>query len=112
VSTPLHNLKSPPNILLHPRGFAWQNTQYSEPSLIANTQNLATGLVAGEVRLFRFNKTNLDFTGALYPALNQPGRVKFNTNATYYIKITGNLLWNVSFYGNWGQSTAAWVCRK
>jgi len=82
-------------------GFAWQNTQYSQPSLVANTQNLATGLVAGEVRLFKFNKTNLDFTGALYPALNQPGRVKFNTNATYYIKITGNLSWNVSFYGNW-----------
>src|SRR6516162_5988230 len=86
-------------------GFAWQNTRYSEingPVKTQNlTQNLATRLIAGEVRLFKFNKTNLDFTGALYPALNQPGRVKFNTNATYYIKITGNLSWNVSFYGNW-----------
>jgi hypothetical protein len=27
--------------------------------------------------------------------------VKFNLNATYYIKLTGNLSWNVSFYGNW-----------
>ena len=86
-------------------GFAWQNTRYSEingPVKTQNlTQNLATGLIAGEVRLFKFNKTNLDFTGALFPALNQPGRVKFNMNSTYYIKITGNLSWNVSFYGNW-----------
>jgi len=22
-------------------------------------------------------------------------------NATYYVKLTGNLSWNVSFYGNW-----------
>jgi hypothetical protein len=27
--------------------------------------------------------------------------VKFNMNATYYIKLTANLSWNVSFYGNW-----------
>jgi len=86
-------------------GFAWQNTRYSEingPVKTQNlTQNLATGLIAGEVRLFKFNKTNLDFTGALFPALNQPGRIKFNMNSTYYIKIPGNLSWNVSFYGNW-----------
>ena len=82
-------------------GFAWQNTQYSETNVPVRSQNLAMGLIAGEVQLFKFNKTNLDFTGTLFPALNQPGRVKFNMNSTYYIKITGNLSWNVSFYGNW-----------
>jgi len=82
-------------------GFAWQNTQYNQSTLGAGTQNLAGGLIVGKVNLFTFNKTDLSFTGLLFPVLNDPGRVKFNTNATYYIKITGNLTWNVSFYGNW-----------
>jgi len=82
-------------------GLAWQRTQYSQSTVGAPTQNLAAALVAGEVKLFRFNKTNFDITGILFPVLNSSGRVKFNTNATYYIKVTGNLSWNVSFYGNW-----------
>jgi hypothetical protein len=82
-------------------GLAWQNTQYGQANLTAGTQNLAAALIAADMKLFQFNKTNLDVTGLLFPALNQPGRVKFNTNVTYYIKITGDLSWNVSFYGNW-----------
>jgi Protein of unknown function, DUF481 len=82
-------------------GFAWQNAQYSQSKLTASTQNLAAGLVASEVKLFKFNKTNLDLTGVVFPILNDPGRVKFNLNAAYYIKITSNLSWNISFYGNW-----------
>src|SRR5271165_3587961 len=58
-------------------GFAWQNTQYSQ-STLSGTQNLAAGLLAADVKLFKFNKTNLDFAGVLFPVLNQPGRVKFN----------------------------------
>jgi small nuclear ribonucleoprotein (snRNP)-like protein len=81
-------------------GFAWQNTQYSQ-STLSGTQNLAAGLLAADVKLFKFNKTSLDFAGVLFPVLNQPGRVKFNMNTTYYIKITGDLSWNISFYGNW-----------
>jgi len=67
----------------------------------AGTQNLATGLIVGEVKLFRFNKTNLPFTGLLMPILSEPGRVKYSMNSSYNIKITSNLSWNVSFYGNW-----------
>ncbi len=81
-------------------GFAWQNTEYNQSSL-SGTQNLAAGMLAAEVRLFRFNKTNLDFAGVLFPVLTDPGRVKFNMNTTYYIKITSDLSWNISFYGNW-----------
>jgi len=79
-------------------GLAWQNTQYSSAVPV---QNLAAAMAAGELKLFKFNKTNLDISAALFPMLNDSGRVKFNTNATYYIKITGNLSWNISFYGNW-----------
>ena len=82
-------------------GFAWQNTEYNQSALPSSTQNLAAALLAGEVKLFKFNKTNVDFAGVLFPVLTDPGRVKFNMNATYYVKITGDLSWNISFYGNW-----------
>ena len=79
-------------------GFAGQNTEYNQN--IAS-QNLASGLIATNLQFFWFNKTNGELNAVFLPAISQPGRVKFNMNATYYIKLTGNLSWNVSFYGNW-----------
>jgi len=82
-------------------GFGWLRTAYS-PSIIGQpTQNVATAVVTGTARLFRFNKTNLDVVGAVFPAISQPGRVFATLNTTYYIKLSGSLSWNVSFYGNW-----------
>ena len=65
------------------------------------TQDIAAAAIGEDVKLYRFNKTNLSLTALLLPAVSEPGRVFFTTNATYYIKITGNLSWNISFYGNW-----------
>jgi len=81
-------------------GPAWQNTEYKTSSL-AQSQNLVAALINGEVQFFKFSKTNFTLTAVLLPALSDPGRVRFNTNASYYIKIFSNLKWNVSFYGNW-----------
>jgi hypothetical protein len=82
-------------------GLAWQGTNY-QPSIVpVGNQNLAAAVIAADVNLFRFNKTSLSVTATVLPALSEPGRVRFNTNATYYIKIISNLSWNVSFYGNW-----------
>ncbi len=82
-------------------GLGWQDTAYQTTTQSLGNQNLATALVAGDMRFFRFNKTTLDVSAAVMPALNQPGRVHFNTNASYYIKLFSNLTWNISFYGNW-----------
>jgi hypothetical protein len=82
-------------------GFAGQNTNYKRSAMPVNTENLAAAILVSEVKLFRFNKTNLTVTSVLLPALSQPGRLEFSTNATYYIKIFSNLNWNISFYGNW-----------
>jgi Protein of unknown function, DUF481 len=82
-------------------GLAWQGTNYESSTIPVGTQNLAAAVMAADVNLFRFNKTNLSVTATLLPGLSEPGRVRFNTNATYYIKLVGNLSWNVSFYGNW-----------
>src|SRR5271167_2439974 len=82
-------------------GFAWQRTNYQQSVVPIGTQNVAGALIAANVQLYRFNKTNLSLTATLFPAVSEPGRVYFATNASYYIKITGNLSWNISFYGNW-----------
>ncbi len=82
-------------------GFGWQRTQYAPNLAVSNPQEVFTGLVAAGVRLFRFNKTTLDTTITLLPAITQPGRLYTNLNTTYYIKLSGALSWNVSFYGNW-----------
>jgi Protein of unknown function, DUF481 len=82
-------------------GAAWQNTKYKQSIVPPGGQNVAAALIYAEAKLFKFSKTNLDATAGLLPALSDPGRVRFNTNASYYIKIIGNLKWNMSFYGNW-----------
>jgi hypothetical protein len=82
-------------------GLGWQNTKYSQTLAQQGSQNVAGALISGEYKLFKFDKTNLTVTGTVFPALSDPGRIFFTTNATYYIKLFGNLKWNVSFYGNW-----------
>jgi hypothetical protein len=82
-------------------GLAWEVTSYKPSIVPQGAQNLAAAVIAANVKLFRFNKTNLSVTATLFPAISEPGRVHFNTNAAYYVKLFSNLSWNVSFYGNW-----------
>jgi hypothetical protein len=79
-------------------GLVGQSTAYQSNIV---TQKLGSGLIAANLQFFRFNKTNGNVQATLMPAFSEPGRVKFNLNASYYIKLTGNLSWNASFYGNW-----------
>ncbi len=82
-------------------GVAWQGTSYQLSITPVSNQNLAAAVVSANVNLFRFNKTNLSITATLLPALTELGRVRFNTNTAYYVKLVSNLKWNLSFYGNW-----------
>jgi uncharacterized protein DUF481 len=82
-------------------GGAWQNTSYNQSTVPVGNQNIAAAMIAAEARMFKFSKTNLDVTAVLLPALSDPGRVRFNLDAAYYIKLVSNLKWNVSLYGNW-----------
>ena len=82
-------------------GAAWQKTNYHQSIVPLGTQSLAAALISADVRLFRFSKTNLSATADLLPALSVPGRVRVDTNASYYVKLFSNLSWNASFYGNW-----------
>ena len=82
-------------------GVAWQSTNYTPTVSAIASQNLTTALIDANVKLFKFNKTNLDFNVILLPALSDPGRIYTAVTTSYYIKITGNLSWNLTFYGNW-----------
>jgi hypothetical protein len=82
-------------------GLAWQHTQYNPILIPIPNQEVATAVILTNLRLFRFDKTDLNLNATLSPALTDPGRVYFSTNATYYIKLPASITWNVSFYGNW-----------
>jgi len=82
-------------------GLVWQRINYQQMIVPSMTQNAASGLIGSNVRLFRFNKTNLSISATLLPSTTQSGRVHFNLNTEYYVKLWSNLSWNISFYGNW-----------
>ena len=82
-------------------GLGWQNVSYGQNSVNQGSQNTAVGFVAGEVKVFKFKKTNLDVSASLLPTISEAGRVHFNTNAVYYVKLINDLSWNFSFYGSW-----------
>lgn len=82
-------------------GLAWQSTQYNQSVVPQATQKLVAALISGDIQISQFNKTSLNVNATVLPALTQPGRVFFNTNASYYVKLFSNLSWNVSFYGSW-----------
>ena len=82
-------------------GLAWQRINFQAKTLPSPTQDVASGLVGSEVKLFYFNKTNLTISTYLLPALSEPGRVHFDLDTTYYVKLWSKLTWNISFYGNW-----------
>ena len=82
-------------------GLGWQNVGYKQNTVGNGAQNTAVGFVASEIKAFKFKKTNLDVSASLLPSISDAGRVHFNTNAAYYIKLINDLSWNFSFYGSW-----------
>jgi len=82
-------------------GLAWQRINYQEKLLLSTNQDVTSALIGSNVSLFYFNKTTLTVSANLLPALSEPGRVHFNLNTSYYVKLWSNLNWNITFYGNW-----------
>ena len=82
-------------------GIAWQRINYEQKVVPATTQNVASVLIGSEVKLFYFNKTKLSVGEFLLPAVSEPGRVHFNLNTSYYVKLWSNLTWTLLLYGNW-----------
>ena len=62
-------------------GLGWQNTNYSPTEQSQGTQEILALLVNSSLRVVTFSKTNLDVSVSALPALSDPGRFFFNTNA-------------------------------
>lgn len=82
-------------------GLAWQQINYQQTIVPAQTQQVTTGLLGTQFKMFRFNRTTLNVNAYVLPAFSDPGRVQFNVNSSYYVKLFGQLNWNFTFYGNW-----------
>jgi len=82
-------------------GFAWQQINYHEDVMQGPTQQITSALIGTNLKLFKFDKTTLVVSAKLLPALSDPGRVHFNLNSSYFVKLWGKLNWNFSVYGDW-----------
>jgi hypothetical protein len=82
-------------------GFAFQRINYQQSAVASPHQDVTSGWLDTRVKLYQFDKTSLSVTASLLPALSDPGRVHFNLNTSYYVKLWGDLKFNISFYGAW-----------
>ena len=82
-------------------GVAWQDTTYRHSLTPTGRQSIGAAMIYSEAQFFKFSKTNLDASAAFLPAVTEPGRVRIDAKASYYVKLFSDLKWNISFYGNW-----------
>jgi Protein of unknown function, DUF481 len=82
-------------------GLGWQRINYQEGVRTAPTEQVTSGLVVSDLNLYYFDRTNLNINAILLPALSDPGRVHFNLNTSYYVRLWRRFTWNFTFYGNW-----------
>jgi len=82
-------------------GIAYQRISYAQSVVVAPSENVTSAWFSGQVKMFRFDRTNLTITASMLPALSDLGRVHFNVNSSYYIKIWSKLHFDISFYGSW-----------
>jgi len=81
-------------------GLGYQNTTYNQSASDAAPEDILAALVAANLSVVTYSKTSLAISANLMPALTEPGRFFFSTNATYYLKLWSNLKFNLSLYGN------------
>ncbi len=58
-------------------------------------------MIGANLKLFRFDRTSPTLSSYLLQAISEPGRVHFDLNSSYYVKLWGKLNWKFTFYGNW-----------
>jgi len=82
-------------------GFGWQRITYQQVFSPSPTQQVTSALFGTSLNLFRFDRTTLAVDATVLPALSQLGRVHFNLDTSYYVKLWGKLNWNFTVYGSW-----------
>lgn len=82
-------------------GLVWQGTSYESSVSTADQEDMVGAMLLGTANYVRFKKTTLTLSVNAIPSLSEPGRFYFNANAAYFLKLFGQINWNLSFYGNW-----------
>ena len=83
-------------------GLGWQNASYGQ-STADQGEHRTMQSVSSPARSNSSNSKRPTWMSRplCIPSISDAGRVHFNTNATYYVKIIQDLSWNFSFYGSW-----------
>lgn len=82
-------------------GLVWQETNYESGVSTASTEDMLGVMLLGSLNYVKFKRTSMSLTANMIPSASDPGRFYFNTNASYFLKLFGQINWNLSFYGNW-----------
>lgn len=82
-------------------GLVWQGTLYESSVSSASRQDMLGVMLLGSISYVRFKQSSLSLTANAIPSISEAGRFYFNTNASYFLKLFGQINWNLSFYGNW-----------
>jgi hypothetical protein len=82
-------------------GVAGQRTAYDQSIFPVPSQDVSAAMAGVELKLFRFDKTNVNIAARVFPAISDPGRVYITTKSSFFVKLFGKLSWNVTSYGNW-----------
>ena len=82
-------------------GLAWQKIDYTHSVLGPPTQKVTSGLIGTKLRLYRFDRTTLTVDASFFPAISQPGRLRYNLKSSYYVKLWGKFNWNFTVYDTW-----------
>jgi Protein of unknown function, DUF481 len=88
-------------LLMVAAGLAVQRIDYQQKTFTAPAETVTSAWLSSQAKLFQFDRTSLTVTASFLPALTDLGRLHFNLNTSYYIKIWDKLNFNLSFYGNW-----------
>jgi len=82
-------------------GFVYQATNYEASVTTTTSQDMLGVMLLGTASFVQFKKTSLTATVSAIPSISELGRFYFNANASYFLKLFGQINWNLSFYGNW-----------
>jgi len=82
-------------------GVALQRTNYVQSIFPVPPQTVSAAMAGVELKLFRFDRSNVNIAARMFPAISDPGRVYLATDSSYFVKLFGKLSWNVTSYGNW-----------
>jgi hypothetical protein len=80
-------------------GFARQNAQYKTYTTSQGAQNAAAALLTADLKFFKFKKTNLDISAVVLPGISEPGRMRTNLNASYYVSSSATCRGTFRFMG-------------